>query len=211
MAAPFIRRELQDSFRQALRDARDRRHEYLLLEHLLLALTRDPKVVRVLSACGVNVQRLRDRLEKFLVEEVETLPKPSDAMPQQTLGIERVLQRAAIQALSTDRNEIDAGDVLVTMFRENDSRALSLLKEEGLTQARLLDELSPGRARGEADDRRVVQVTLPRDVWVGLVRYRSEREVHLERDVSTAEALEELLRKALALGPPSPPASDSGE
>lgn len=206
MATPLISRELQAAFRQAITDAKDGRHEYLTLEHLLHALTRDPKAVKILGACGANVPRLRERLEKFLAIEVDTLPQGVQAEPQQTIGIERVLQRAAIHALSTDQKTIDAGDVLVAMFREDESHALFLLRQEGVTRPLLLDQIP--LADGGAEARRVMtEVSLPRDVWAALVRYRSEREMELERDVSTAEALNELLRKALGLEPPAP-ASD---
>ena len=117
MATPLIAKELQASFRQAIADAKAMRHEYLTLEHLQLALTREPKTQKILVACGANVKRLRQRLEKFLAETVERLPDSVSAEPQQTIGIERVLQRAAIHALSAEQKVIEGGDVLVAMFR----------------------------------------------------------------------------------------------
>ncbi|HET9158257.1 MAG TPA: Clp protease N-terminal domain-containing protein, partial [Myxococcaceae bacterium] len=134
MATPLIAKELQASFRQAIADAKAMRHEYLTLEHLLLALTREPKTQKILVACGANVKRLRQRLEKFLAETVERLPDSVSAEPQQTIGIERVLQRAAIHALSAEQKVIEGGDVLVAMFREDESHALFLLQQEGITR-----------------------------------------------------------------------------
>ena len=153
MATPLIAKELQASFRQAIADAKAMRHEYLTLEHLLLALTREPKTQKILVACGANVKRLRQRLEKFLAETVERLPDSVNAEPQQTIGIERVLQRAAIHALSAEQKVIEGGDVLVAMFREDESHALFLLQQEGITRLDLLNYLSHGISKGsEGED-----------------------------------------------------------
>ncbi|MCI0574012.1 MAG: ATP-dependent Clp protease ATP-binding subunit ClpA, partial [Myxococcaceae bacterium] len=144
MAAPIIAKELQQSFRQALDEARKRRHEYLTLEHLLFALTRESKAKELLAACGANVKRLAERLESFLEETVERLPEGTDAEPQQTIGVERVLHRAAIHAISADQKVIDAGDVLVALFREEESHALFLLQQEGVSRMDLLNYISHG-------------------------------------------------------------------
>ncbi len=153
MATPLIAKELQASFRQALLDAKAMRHEYLTLEHLLLALSKEAKTQKVLTACGASVKRLRLRLETFLKETVEKLPEGVSAEPQQTIGIERVLQRAAIHALSADQKVIEGGDVLVAMFREDESHALYLLQQEGVTRLDLLNFLSHGITKvGDSGD-----------------------------------------------------------
>jgi ATP-dependent Clp protease ATP-binding subunit ClpA len=153
VATPLIAKELQASFRQAMADAKAMRHEYLTLEHLLLALSKEAKTLKVLTACGANVKRLRERLEAFLKETVEKLPVGVTAEPQQTSGIERVLQRAAIHALSADQKVIEGGDVLVAMFREDDCHALYLLQQEGVTRLDLLNFLSHGITKtGDSDE-----------------------------------------------------------
>jgi ATP-dependent Clp protease ATP-binding subunit ClpA len=144
VAGPLIAKELQTSFRNALEEARKMRHEYLTLEHLLLALTKDARTREVLKGCGANVKRLQERLETFLEETVERLPEGADAEPQQTIGVERVLHRAAMHALSAEQKVIDGGDVLVAMFREEESHALYLLQQEGLTRLDLLNFISHG-------------------------------------------------------------------
>jgi ATP-dependent Clp protease ATP-binding subunit ClpA len=144
VAGPLIAKELQTSFRNALEEARKMRHEYLTLEHLLLALTKDTRTREVLKACGANVKRLQERLETFLEETVERLPADADAEPQQTIGVERVLHRAAMHALSAEQKVIDGGDVLVAMFREEESHALYLLQQEGVTRLDLLNYISHG-------------------------------------------------------------------
>jgi ATP-dependent Clp protease ATP-binding subunit ClpA len=150
VAGPLIAKELQTSFRNALEEARKMRHEYLTLEHLLLALTKDTRTREVLKACGANVKRLQERLESFLEETVERLPEDADAEPQQTIGVERVLHRAAMHALSAEQKVIDGGDVLVAMFREEESHALYLLQQEGVTRLDLLNYISHGITKDEA-------------------------------------------------------------
>ncbi len=149
MAGPLIAKELQTSFRNALEEARKMRHEYLTLEHLLLALTKDARTREVLKACGANVKRLQERLETFLEETVERLPEDADAEPQQTIGVERVLHRAAMHALSAEQKQIDGGDVLVAIFREDESHALYLLQQEGVTRLDLLNYISHGIRKDE--------------------------------------------------------------
>ncbi len=147
MAGPLIAKELQTSFRNALEEARKLRHEYLTLEHLLLALTKDARTREVLKGCGANVKRLQERLETFLEETVERLPEGVEAEPQQTIGVERVLHRAAMHALSAEQKLIDGGDVLVAMFREEESQALYFLQQEGVTRLDLLNYISHGIAK----------------------------------------------------------------
>ncbi|NPC86381.1 ATP-dependent Clp protease ATP-binding subunit ClpA, partial [Pyxidicoccus fallax] len=152
MAGPLIAKELQASFRTALDEARKMRHEYLTLEHLLLALTKDSRTREVLKACGADVKRLQERLVSFLEETVERLPEGVEAEPQQTIGVERVLHRAAMHALSAEQKLIDGGDVLVAMFREEESQALYLLQQEGVTRLDLLNYISHGISKdGESD------------------------------------------------------------
>ena len=144
MAGPLIAKELQASFRLALAEAKRMHHEYLTLEHLLLALLKDSKTRQVLTACGANLRRLQKRLEEFLEQTVERLPAGVEADPQQTIGVERVLQRAAIHALSAEQKIIDGGDVLVAIFREEESHALYLLQQEGVSRLDVLNYVSHG-------------------------------------------------------------------
>jgi ATP-dependent Clp protease ATP-binding subunit ClpA len=152
VAGPQIAKELQTSFRNALDEAARMRHEYLTLEHLLLALTKDSRTREVLKACGANVKRLQERLETFLKETVERLPEGVEAEPQQTIGVERVLHRAAVHALSAEQKVIDGGDILVALFREDESYALYLLQQEGITRLDLLNYISHGVSKdGESE------------------------------------------------------------
>ncbi len=152
MAGPLIAKALQDSFRNALEEARRMRHEYLTLEHLLLALTKDTRTREVLKGCGANVKRLQEHLESFLEETVERLPEGMEAEPQQTIGVERVLHRAAMHALSAEQKYIDGGDILVALFREEESQALYLLQQEGVTRLDLINYISHGTTKDGASE-----------------------------------------------------------
>ncbi len=147
MASPIIAKELQASIRFALSEAKRMHHEYLTLEHLLLGLLRDPRCVEVLKACGARMDRLKQRLDTFLEEAVERLPEGVTAEPQQTIAIERVLQRAAFHALSAEQKVMDSADVLVAIYREDSSQALHFLKEEGVTRLDVLNFISHGIAK----------------------------------------------------------------
>jgi ATP-dependent Clp protease ATP-binding subunit ClpA len=147
MAGPLIAKELQRAFRAALADAKTMRHEYLTLEHIVYALTQEPESQKVLVGCGVNLKRLQERLKTFLEETVERLPEDVTAEPQQTIGVERVIQRAGIHALSAEQKVITGGDILVALFREEECHALYLLQQEGVTRLDLLNYVSHGIAK----------------------------------------------------------------
>jgi len=144
MSAPSITTDLQASLRQAIEEARKRRHEYLTLEHLLLALLDNPEVARMLEALGAEIEVLRRELQQFLAEALETLPNGVHKPPEETPGIQRVLQRAAVHALSAERNSIDGPAVLVAFFREPSCHALFLLEQQGLTRLDVLRYVSHG-------------------------------------------------------------------
>ncbi|HZN91174.1 MAG TPA: ATP-dependent Clp protease ATP-binding subunit ClpA [Myxococcales bacterium] len=148
MASPLIAKELRESFLHATREAKRLRHEYLTLEHLLLALTRDARTREVLKACRVNIPRLQKNLEEYLAETVEVVEPGEDgqveAEPQPTIAVERVLQRATIHALSAEQKTIDGGDVLVSMFREADAQAVFFLRQEGVERIDVLNFISHG-------------------------------------------------------------------
>jgi ATP-dependent Clp protease ATP-binding subunit ClpA len=140
----MIARELQATLRKAYDEAARMRHEYVTLEHLLLALLDDPKAQKALEACGANRSRLRKKLYAFFDEHVQKLPEDVEAEPHQTLAVERVLQRAAIHAISSEMKVIDGANVLVQLFYERESHAVYLLDQEGVQQFDLKRFVSHG-------------------------------------------------------------------
>jgi ATP-dependent Clp protease ATP-binding subunit ClpA len=142
-----LSRGLESSLTLALREARDRRHEYLCIEHVLYALLLDPGVIEVLRACGGDVEALRRDLAAYLDERLDRLPLDKDGPPQQTLGFQRILQRAAAHVQSAGKDEIDGRNVLVAIFREPDSHAAYLLARQGISRLDVVSYISHGIAK----------------------------------------------------------------
>ncbi len=144
MAGPVIDKELQATLRKAFDRAGLMRHEYVTLEHLLFSLTDDPKASKALRACGADLRRLRKRLEEFMQDRLTRLPESVTVEPRQTLAVERVLQRAAIHAISSEMKTIDGGNVLVQVLKEDESYAAFLLQQEGVSPLDLKQFISHG-------------------------------------------------------------------
>lgn len=146
----MISKELQDTLNLALSEAAKRRHEYLTLEHLLLALLEDKGACDIIRACGGSVKDIRQELEEFLNEHVEQLPNGIDAMPSYTAALERVLTRAYMQAESSAQTTIDSGNVLAAMFQEKRSHSVYLLEKEGISRLDVLSYISHGISKVES-------------------------------------------------------------
>jgi ATP-dependent Clp protease ATP-binding subunit ClpA len=139
-----ITKELESSLRLAFAEAKARRHEHVTLEHLLYALLKDPIAIRVLRACGARLGELKRDLEQHLLETQPTLPEGTDRDPEQTRAFQRVLERAAMQVQSSGKETIDGGNVLIALYREQDSHALYLLEKQGVTRLDLTRYVSHG-------------------------------------------------------------------
>jgi ATP-dependent Clp protease ATP-binding subunit ClpA len=146
-----LSRALETTLALAVREARRRRHEFLCLEHVLWALLRDQAVAEVVRACGGNVAQLLQELEAYLDEQLDTLSPGDDRPPQQTLGFQRVLQRAAAHVQSAGRDEIDGPNLLAAIFREPDSHAAFLLSQQGITRLDVITYLSHGVSKTPSD------------------------------------------------------------
>ncbi len=142
-----ITEELQATIDNAIEEARDRRHEYITLEHLLIALCADPQALEVLQATGVKVRKLLDELDRWLDETLETVPGGHEFEPRQTISFWRVLQRAAMQVQGAGNEEVDSGQVLASIFREEDSQAVYILQSHGLSRLDITRYLSHGITR----------------------------------------------------------------
>src|SRR5215470_7921506 len=139
-----LSRPLEMSLALALREARGRRHEFLTVEHVLYALLHDEAVAEVVRACGGDVEVLKQELATYLDERLERLPPDADAIPERTLGFQRILQRAAAHVQSSGKEELDGRHVLVAIFRETDSHAAYLLARQGITRLDVVTYLSHG-------------------------------------------------------------------
>ncbi|HSD20173.1 MAG TPA: ATP-dependent Clp protease ATP-binding subunit ClpA [Anaeromyxobacter sp.] len=146
-----VSKELQQTLQAAVAEARRRRHEYVTLEHLLHAMTRDKVASEVLLACGADLKLLERELEEYLDRTLESLGTSQD--PEQTAAFQRVLQRAAWHVQGSGRTELNAGDVLVAITRERGSHAVYLLEKQGVRRLDILQYISHGIGKeGGGDD-----------------------------------------------------------
>lgn len=140
----MITRELQATLGIALSEAVKRRHEYVTLEHLLLALLDDPTASKVILHCGGDLEKLRAELEKYFKEYLRPLPEMSDELPEHTAAFQRVLQYAVLQAQGAEQTEIDGGNILASLYQVEQSHAVYLLKEQGITRLDVLNFIAHG-------------------------------------------------------------------
>jgi ATP-dependent Clp protease ATP-binding subunit ClpA len=128
----------------AHREATSRRHAHLTLEHLLYALAHDPDGEAILGACGVDLPKLRQELDRYLQDEVEQFARGREKDPSQTLAFRRVLQTAVLHVQSAGRSEVRAGDVLAATLQESRSFAAKVLQAQGVTRLDILNYISHG-------------------------------------------------------------------
>jgi len=141
----MLSRNLERTLHRALALANERRHEYSTLEHLLLALTEDQDAVAVMRACGINLDKLRLELIRYLKEELTGLTVADiteDSKP--TAGFQRVLQRAVIHVQSSGREEVTGANVLVSLFSERESHAVYFLQGQDMTRFDAVNYISHG-------------------------------------------------------------------
>jgi len=139
--------DLRVALSRALDEATLRRHEFLTLEHVLLALLHDPTTADVLQAVGVDIAQLERDLAAFLESEVEKIPDGRPVEPQQTPAFQRVLQRAAFHVQHAGRDTLDGPAVLVEVLREEDSYGVFLIESQGVKRLDFTAYMSHGKRR----------------------------------------------------------------
>ncbi len=142
-----IPRELQLMLQAAWREALARRHAYLTVEHLLYALLHEDRGADVLRKVGANVDVLKQALQRFFDEDLESEPGDEPVEARQTLAFHRVLQSAIQHAESAEKETVEAGDLLAAIFQEPDSYAVALLRNEGVSRLDVLRYISHGIAK----------------------------------------------------------------
>lgn len=145
-------KDLEYSIGQCYKRAREARHEYMTVEHLLLALLDNPSAEAVLKACGVDFQRLRTDLEQAIATSVSVLPEDVDRDTQPTLGFQRVLQRAVYHVQSSGKKEVTGANVLVAIFGEKDSHAVYFLNQQDVARLDVVNYISHGIAKHGGDE-----------------------------------------------------------
>jgi ATP-dependent Clp protease ATP-binding subunit ClpA len=143
----MIAQELEVSLHMAFMEARQKRHEFITVEHLLLAMLDNPSAAEVLRACAANIEDLRKKLSDFIERHTPRVPGEADVDTQPTLGFQRVIQRAILHVQSSGKKEVTGANVLVAIFGEKDSHALHFLTQQGLTRLDVVNFISHGIAK----------------------------------------------------------------
>jgi len=136
--------ELEYCLNEAFQRARDHRHEFMTIEHLLLALLDVPKIHEILKACHANIPELRRQLVEFVEEQTPLLPQDDDTDIQPTLGFQRVLQRAVFHVQSSGKKEVSCSNVLVAIFSEKQSQAVYFMNLQDVTRLDVINFISHG-------------------------------------------------------------------
>src|SRR5687767_9511666 len=168
----MIAQELEVSLHMAFMEARQKRHEFITVEHLLLALLDNPSASEVLRACAADIEDLRKQLAEFVTEHTPIL-SGEEADTQPTLGFQRVIQRAILHVQSSGKKEVTGANVLVAIFGEKDSHAVYFLHQKGVTRLDVVNFISHGITK-------VPQAAHP----------KSEHETETEQEASPGGALE---------------------
>lgn len=144
----MISTKLEIALVMAIREAKAHQHEHVAVEHILYGLLHDEITVQIINGCGGNTVMLKDKLREFFDNEFLGGNLKDNQEPLQTIGFNRVLQRAVAHVQSCGKKEVDSGDVLVSIFGERDSYAVYFLRAAGLTRLNVLEYISHGLGDG---------------------------------------------------------------
>lgn len=146
--------ELEFCLNEAFQRARDHRHEFMTVEHLLLSLLDIPKVHEILKACNANIPELRRQLTECVDEQTPLLPEDEDTDVQPTLGFQRVLQRAVFHVQSSGKKEVTGSNVLVAIFSEKQSQAVYFMNLQDITRLDVVNFIAHGlpQVPGDRDE-----------------------------------------------------------
>jgi len=148
----MLDKNLEVTLNNVFNEARDQHHEYVTVEHLLLALLDNSSAAQVLRACGANLNELHSELSKFIQENASLLSESDKPETQPTLGFQRVLQRAVFHVQSSGKKEVNGANVLVAIFGERESHAAYFLSQQEINRLDVVNYISHGIAKISEDD-----------------------------------------------------------
>ncbi len=147
----MLSKELEATLNAAFTNAHNKRHEFITVEHLLLALLDNESAEPVLQACGCDVGSLRGELTQFIDETISLIPEGIQRETQPTLGFQRVLQRAVFHVQASDKKEVSGANLFVALFSEQDSHAVYLLNRQNITRLDVVNFLAHGVSKKEVE------------------------------------------------------------
>ena len=145
----MISKELSTALGFAVREAKKRRHEYVCVEHVLYAILNHETGMETIEKCGGSPEQIKDELEKFFDEKLTKIETKEEYVLQQTIGFQRMIQRAINHARSAEKNEVNLGDILASIFQEKDSHAAFYLESEGISRLDVLKHSSHSSESGK--------------------------------------------------------------
>lgn len=149
----MLNKELEFTLNLAFKEAKEKRHEFMTVEHLLLSLLDNPSAGNVLQACDANIESLRRDLMEFIDETTPKIPlEELDRETQPTLGFQRVLQRAVFHVQSAGKTEVTGANVLAAIFSEQESQAVYFLRRENITRLDVINYISHGVSKYQTGD-----------------------------------------------------------
>jgi ATP-dependent Clp protease ATP-binding subunit ClpA len=140
----MLSKELEVTLNNAFKNAHDKRHEFITVEHLLLALLDNDSAEAIMKACGCNIKLLRGQLTQFIDETISLIPLGVQRETQPTLGFQRVLQRAVFHVQASDKKEVSGANLFVALFSEQDSHAVYLLNKQDISRLDVVNYLAHG-------------------------------------------------------------------
>lgn len=148
----MLSKELEITLNTAFKNAHDKRHEFITVEHLLLALLDNASAEAVMIACGCNIKLLRGQLTQFIEETISLIPAGIQRETQPTLGFQRVLQRAVFHVQASDKKEVTGANLFVALFSEQDSHAVYLLNKQDISRLDVVNYLAHGISKLDNDN-----------------------------------------------------------
>lgn len=144
----MLDKELEYTLNVAFKEARNKRHEFVTVEHLLLALLDNTSAVDVLKACGANINRLRSNLSEFIDRTTPVIPlNIHDRDTQPTLGFQRVIQRAVFQVQSSGKTEVTGANILAAIFSEQESQSVYFIRQENISRLDVINFIAHGTSK----------------------------------------------------------------
>src|SRR5574340_1161375 len=140
----MIAQELEVSLHLAFVEARQKRHEFITVEHLLLTMLDNASAAQVLRACGADIDELRQALSEFIASNTPITPGDREVDTQPTIGFQRVIQRAILHVQSTSKKEVTGANILVALFGEKESHAVYFLNQRGITRLDVVNYIAHG-------------------------------------------------------------------
>ncbi len=166
----MLNRELEQTLNEAFKEARSKRHEFMTVEHLLLALLDNDAALTVLQACGADMPKLRKDLDEFVDATTPLIPETDEERETQpTLGFQRVLQRAVFHVQSSGKSEVTGANVLVAIFSEQESQAVYFLKQQNIARIDVVNYISHGisKVSGQSEESEQISESMDEEAESG--------------------------------------------